>query len=86
VNLSGGKTFSLPWEGIKLQIRADAANAFNHASFSPPTGTLIGPAGQLPGQPYTWFQTVNGQQVGTNQISGTTVGGRSVQLGARLSF
>ncbi len=25
VNLSGSKTFSLPWEGIQIQIRADAS-------------------------------------------------------------
>ena len=25
MNLSGSKTFSLPWEGIQLQIRADAS-------------------------------------------------------------
>jgi hypothetical protein len=86
VNLSGGKTFSLPWEGIKFQIRADASNAFNHASFNPPSSTLIAPAGQQVGQPYTWYTTVNGQQVGSNQISNTTVGGRSVQLGAKLTF
>ncbi len=77
VNLSGGKTFSLPWEGIKFQIRCDASNVFNHASFSPPTGTLGGATGV--GQPYSY-------SAATQQISGTTVGGRSVQLGGRLTF
>ncbi len=77
MNLSGGKTFSLPWEGIKFQIRCDASNVFNHASFSPPTGTLGGAAGV--GQPYSY-------SAATQQISGTTVGGRSVQLGGRLTF
>jgi hypothetical protein len=93
VNLSAGKTFSVPWEGIKLQIRADAANVFNHASFSPPGGGVNlttdanGNVTQQIGQPYTWLKTLSdGTQVGTNQISGTTVGGRNVQLGARLTF
>ncbi|WP_263355683.1 TonB-dependent receptor [Acidicapsa ligni] len=97
VNLSGSKTFSLPWEGIKIQIRADASNAFNHASFSPPGGgvNLVtddkGNTIQKVGQPYTWYKTVQGAdgapvQVPTNQISGTTVGGRNVQLGARVTF
>jgi hypothetical protein len=97
VNLSAGKTFSLPWEGIKLQIRADAANAFNHASFSPPGGgvnlvtDVNGNSIQKVGQPYTWYKTIKAAdgsavQVGTNQINGTTVGGRNVQLGARLTF
>jgi hypothetical protein len=97
VNISAGKTFSVPWEGIKIQIRADAANAFNHASFSPPGGgvnlvtDVNGNSIQQVGAPYTWYKTVqgaNGQaiQVGTNQISGTTVGGRNVQLGAKVTF
>lgn len=77
VNLSGGKTFKLGLEGMEFQLRCDASNAFNHASFSPPTGTLGGAAG--PGQPYSY-------SAGTNQITGTTVGGRSVQLGGRLTF
>lgn len=79
VNLSGGKTFSLPWENLKLQIRADATNAFNHASFQLPTGTLSGAANV--GDPYTWTPGLNAQQIST-----TTVGGRSVQLTAHLTF
>lgn len=76
VNLSGGKTFSLPYEGMALQIRADATNAFNHASFGSPSGTLGGAAG--PGSAYT--------NVVTQQISGTTVGGRAMQFGMKLTF
>ncbi|MGC2161963.1 MAG: TonB-dependent receptor [Silvibacterium sp.] len=77
-NLSAGKTFFLPWEGVQFQIRADATNAFNHASFSPPsTTTLSGSAGA--GQPYTYT-------AGQQQISGTTVGGRSVQIQGRITF
>jgi len=87
VNLSGGKTFAMPWEGIQLQIRVDANNAFNHASFAQPTGTLFGLPGQQVGDPYTWYKPdSNGNLIGTQQISGTSVGGRSVQFGARLSF
>jgi len=87
-NLSAGKTFFLPWEGIQFQLRADATNVFNHASFGPPTGTLFGSSGV--GQPYTWDQTVQTADgpvtVGTNQINWTTVGGRSVQLLGRITF
>jgi Carboxypeptidase regulatory-like domain len=79
VNLSGGKTFSLPWESLKLQIRADATNAFNHASFQLPTGILSGAASV--GNSYTWTPGLNAQQ-----ITATTVGGRSVQLTAHLTF
>lgn len=74
VNLSGGKTFSMPWEGIKLQIRADAQNAFNHPSFGLPNQYLGGSNG--PGTAYS----------NNTNITWTTVGGRNVQLGARLSF
>lgn len=79
VNLSAGKSFKLPWEDISLQIKADAVNAFNHASFSLPTGTLSGASNV--GDPYNWVVGVNSQQ-----ISGTTVGGRTVQFRARLTF
>lgn len=79
VNLSGGKTFSLPREGMSLQIRADAVNAFNHASFSLPTGTLSGAVNV--GDPYSWVVGANSQQ-----ISGTTVGGRTMQISAHLTF
>jgi hypothetical protein len=86
VNLSAGKSFDLPWENMKFQIRADATNVFNHASFGVPTSTLIAPPNQQVGSPYTWYQTVNGQPVGSNQISTTTVGGRVMQLEGRFSF
>lgn len=77
VNLSAGKVFFLPWEGMQFELRADATNAFNHASFSPPSvTTLSGSAG--PGQPFAY----NGQQ----QIDGTQMGGRTVQLTGRFTF
>lgn len=85
VNLSGGKTFALPFEGMALQIRADATNAFNHASFGTPSGTLGGAA--APGLPYTFGTNPQGNGSGTTeQITGTTVGGRTMQFGAKLTF
>lgn len=79
VNLSGGKAFALGWEGVTLEIRADAVNAFNHASFNLPTGVLAGAA--KVGDPYSWVVGQNSQQ-----IDSTTVGGRTVQLSAHLAF
>ena len=79
VNLSAGKTFDLKWEGLKVQVKADAVNAFNHASFGLPTGTLAG--AQNVGDPYSFTVGANSQQ-----ISSTTVGGRTVQLSAHLTF
>jgi len=77
VNISGGKTFALPYEGIKLEFRADATNAFNHANFSTPSGNLGGAANV--GDAYSW-------SANTNQITGTTYGGRALQMHLRLSF
>ncbi|MDR3725427.1 MAG: carboxypeptidase-like regulatory domain-containing protein [Terracidiphilus sp.] len=80
VNLSGGKTFSLPFEAIKLEFRADATNAFNHANFSAPSGTLSGAANT--GDPYVWAAGSGNSQ----QISGTSFGGRTMQMQLRLKF
>ena len=85
MNLSGFKVFALPWEGIQLRLSCAATNAFNHASFSNPNGQLQGSSG--PGQPYSWYTTnSSGQQVGTQQISGVNVGGRSGELQLRVEF
>jgi len=85
VNLSAFKVFSLPWEGIRLKLSCAATNAFNHPSFSNPSGSLQGSAGV--GQPYSWYTTnSSGQQVGTQQISGVNVYGRSGELQLRLDF
>lgn len=73
VNLSLGKSFSIR-EDIHLQIRADAANAFNHASFALPNSSL------------TVNGTGTGISTGTSTITGTTVPGRTMQLTARLTF
>jgi hypothetical protein len=74
VNLSGQRTFSLPWTGGELEIRADATNAFNHPSFGVPNQNLSSSSG--PGTVYT----------NITNITSTTVSGRYLQLGARLSF
>jgi hypothetical protein len=72
VNLSLGKTFAI-WEQVRLQIRADANNAFNHASFGiPATGLNVNGSG--------------GIATGSSTITSTTVPGRTMQLSARLTF
>jgi hypothetical protein len=81
VNLSAHKEFALveAWHhDVKLQIRADASNAFNHASFGEPNGDLTNASGV--GTNYT------GTSGGGRQINSVTVGGRAVQLGARVTF
>jgi hypothetical protein len=66
----------LPREGMFLQVRADAQNAFNHASFGVPSDASLGGSSGT-GTPYT---------TGTVAINSTTEGGRNVQLGIHLTY
>lgn len=76
INLSAGKTFSLPWEGVQFQIRADAQNVFNHTSWG------------NPGDVHLQSPDVNGVFTGpaTSQINSGAIDGRTLQLGAKVSF
>jgi len=81
VNMSAGKTFDIR-EAVKLQIRVDATNAFNHTNLGLPAGGVIGLSaskGQSAGQAYTFGS-------GDQQINTTTNGARTVQLAAHLQF
>jgi hypothetical protein len=74
-NLSLGKTFHL-FEGTGLQFRADASNVFNHPGFSSPDGNFNDAVNlSSPDRPS-----------GAGTINNTTVGGRSMQISARLAF
>lgn len=75
VDMSLGKTFALT-EGIKWEIRADASNVLNHPSFGDPNYNLTCPT---PGAVCPASDNL------TNDVS-LTNDGRSMQLGARLSF
>ena len=89
VNLSLGKTFTI-WEQVKLQIHADANNAFNHPIFGQPTvGLNVCPsAAPSPGAPLPAGCTAfNGAvATGTSTITGLSGLGRTMQLAARLTF
>ncbi len=43
VDMALTKAFRLPWEGHRLQFRAEAFNAFNHANFTNPSLSLQSP-------------------------------------------
>jgi hypothetical protein len=75
VNLSAGKSFALG-DRFNLQIRADAVNAFNHPSFGLPNMTLE-PSGDTGANSFVGSST---------EIRSLTVGGRTMQLNARISF
>jgi len=71
-NLSLGKTFAI-WEQVRLQIRADADNVFNHPSFGLPNNTLaVGTSGAI--------------TTGSSTITGTAVSSRTMQLSGRITF
>jgi len=74
-NASLGKSFNIV-EGVVLQFRADASNVFNHPNFGAPDGNFNDPVNlSTPGRPQ-----------GAGTISGTTVGGRNMQISARIEF
>jgi hypothetical protein len=74
-NMSMGKSFGLPWEGVRIEFRADAQNVFNHKSLGTPGGLSLGDSAGV-GQPYA----------SANTISSVTTGGRNLQLMFRVSF
>jgi Carboxypeptidase regulatory-like domain/TonB dependent receptor len=71
VNLSLGKTFAI-WEQVRIQVRADADNVFNHASFALPNANLS--------------LTGSAISTGTSNLSNTSVPMRNMQLSARITF
>ena len=76
VDFSLAKTWGLAgWEQGKLQLRMDAINVLNHASFRNPNNVLN-------------HSTLAGNTVdpSVGAITGSTIGGRIVQLTARFSF
>jgi len=80
-NMSAAKSFGLPWEGVKIEFRADASNVFNHKSLSTPGGLNLGCSVTstdtcATGQPYN----------STNTITSVTTGARNMQLMFRVTF
>ena len=76
MDLSLAKTFKAPkWERAGLELRFDATNFLNHPCFSVPNSQLSSAA---------LASGVANPAIG--QITSTTVGGRYLQLGARLFF
>jgi len=78
INLSAGKTFNLPWEGVNIQLRADAQNVFNHTSLGGPGDMHLNNL-DLATQIYHGF-TAN------PQINNGAVDGRTMQLTAKVTF
>jgi len=82
-NLSLGKTFSFT-EGIHLEIRADANNAFNHPAFSLPNVNLtVCPSS---GTLTSGCSAYGAIATGTSTITNLTDPGRTMQLSAHVTF
>ena len=89
VNLTASKRFDI-YESVKLQLRLDANNAFNHTSLGQPNGGLsfvgVNAAGQnIPAVAGDVYQG-NGIGVTDPQIQSAKVTGRQLQAGIRLEF
>lgn len=89
VNFSLGKSFAI-WEQVHLQIRADANNVLNHPSFNLPNSSLIVCSSTAtPGCANASADAIaagTAIATGSSTITGVTIGGRTMQLGARLTF
>ncbi len=80
INLSVGKKFDI-FESVKLQVRVDALNAFNHPNFYFGSYlTLQQGANQGPGQAFSQASFGGGSQI--NSVEGARV----LQGGLRLEF
>ena len=72
-DLSIGKVFGIPWEGIKLEFRADMFNMFNHVNYANPNAN-VGYVNGVLADPTAGV------------ITGSSAGQRIIQLGAHLTF
>ncbi len=87
VNLGLGKTFHFT-EGINVEVRADANNAFNHPSLGlPNTNLTVCPSsGVLPSSCGSYGAIATGTSTITDLATGNTQNGRTLQLSAHLTF
>ena len=77
VDLSIAKEFPLHFEGIKLEIRGDAYNAFNHVNYANPDAFVGYTGGGALADPTAG--TITGPAGGNGNM-------RIIQLGARITF
>ncbi len=88
VDLSLAKEFPIHWESVRLGIRADAYNAFNHVNYQNPNANVgyycssyAGPCGASTGG--SLADPTAGTITGPAGYNGSM---RIIQLGARLTF
>jgi Carboxypeptidase regulatory-like domain len=75
-DLSASKSFRLPREGMRLALRAEAFNAFNHVNFGAPSTTNLSIA-----SPTTFGEITSYAGTGSNQA-----GPRVMQFALRFEF
>ena len=83
VNLSASKRFEIR-EAVKLQVRVDATNAFNHVSLGQPNGGLSGASAGQAYSPSLFGDGQNGDPLPS--ITGAQYSGRTLQGVLRLEF
>ncbi len=83
-DFSVAKSFPLHWEGVKLEIRADMFNVFNHVNYANPDANVgYGPSPCPAGGPNAGLDLAD-CTAGT--ITGFVGGARIIQLGAHITF
>jgi hypothetical protein len=83
VNLSLGKTFAFT-EGIHLEVRADANNAFNHPGFAlPNTNLTVCPSSGTLTSGCSGYGAI---ATGTSTITSLTDPGRTLQVSGHITF
>jgi len=87
VDISLAKEFRLPWEGIKLEIRADMYNAFNHTNFFNPNANVGYTCADMSVQCGPSNGALADSSSGTiTNPAGYNANLRIIQLGARFTF
>lgn len=76
VNLSIAKEFRLPWEGMRIEIRADAYDLFNHINYHNPDGDVG----------YTGATLADSNAGRLTDSAGFVATTRVIQLGAHFRF
>jgi hypothetical protein len=87
VNMSLAKEFRLPWEGMRLEFRADAYNLFNHTNYHNPDADVAQSTSLCPvGTPDAGLGLVDCNAGKLTDSAGFVSTLRVLQLGVHFRF